>query len=79
MTVSYSDAQMMLLSGDNVEIRYLSLQGVDKSFTCRVVHDQPPTKLDYVVSVTMNGYPTGEKKQIYITGILEINKMAILK
>ena len=79
MTVSYSDAQMMLLSGDNVEIRYLSLQGVDKSFTCRVVHDQPPTKLDYVVSVTMNGYPTGEKKQIYMTGILEINKMSILK
>lgn len=79
MTISYSDAIKTLLSGDNVEIRYLSQQGVDKSFTCRVIHDQPPTKLDYNVSVTMNGYPTGEKKQIYTTGLLEINKIPILK
>lgn len=80
MDIKIESAVSELLTGNEVHLKYLSLDGNIKTFHCRILNKTAPLNaLDYTVMVTDSGYPTGKKKQIWTTGILEFNKMKIIK
>jgi hypothetical protein len=80
MDIKMNDAINELITLNEVKLKYLSLEGIIKTFTCRLHNKTAPSNaLDYTVMVTDSGYPTGKKRQIWTTGILEFNNMKIIK